>query len=403
MKTIQCPSCNSLVPIPEDRPNEDTVLCPRCDERIPLSDKDAGATRAIDRDAGLRAEVKDRQQRRKTKAVWSVRRTFVVGVALGLLGLVVGFTWNLLTRVPKPPTTTEDLVKSVMPGELGGLGYLPDDTDAVFAVHCASLIAEVDAKGWGQTPEALAKLGLPESVLSYPEKLTGLKLSDLHHLVVGVRWSQSFPPQIVVILRTRKAYSFESLTSGMRVSAQRNERNRDLYNVENPAVGLSLVWWPANDRTLIVGLDAESLKDIPDESKPGIDHLRADLKERIRSRLAPETLIWLAGRGDKLNEMLAPLKLLGLLKGREGLVRVAGKLRGVTAGIMIREEVEWTTFAETDTPATATDWLVQVKEVSRTQSLRVQTGQPGNVCYFKVILGAEDGEKLRKLLNAGKP
>ena len=403
MKTIQCLSCNSIVPILTDRPVRDSMICPRCDNRIPLDDSALAQFQPTNRIAGLESEVKDRRARRQSSGVWSVRRTFAVGIALGILGLVVGVGYNLLTRSGKPPITVEDAVKSIPPAELGGLGYLPDDVDAVFAVHCASLLAEVSARGWGGSPEEWTGLGLPEGILNYPEKLTGLKLTDIHHLVLGVRWSRrNLPPEIVLIVRTRKPYSIDSLTSGMRSSNLRNDQNRNLRNVENPAVGLPLVWWPANDRTLIVSLDADSLKDIPDRPSPDIDHWRADMRSRIRTQLAPDSLVWFAGRGDKLSEAIAPLKTLGLLKGRDSLVRGIDKLRGLAAGVAIRDEVQWTTFAETDSPETARDWVSQIQKVAQNEMLEIQTGQPGNVCYFKLVLRSEDGAKWQKWLASRK-
>lgn len=321
---LTCPYCNALapdlVPLPSGR-----VPCPRCGESFPLptgvSAGSAGAT------SGPATSP--------PQAARSSRAWYWGGLVLGLLAFA-GMLWALWgSRKPRTPATRgTDQPAVVKPADLPGLGYLPESTEAVLAIQVPPLLEKLGPEAPQDPGKALVRLGLPPAVVDTVEKASGVGLKNVDQLVIGLGFEKwAFPPQLVVVVHTRRPYDLAALTRQAKANTLKKD-SRTLHVVK-PSPIPEVYWWGPNDRVLVGTLTARDYEQIPEQPRPGIDHLRPELSRLVRERVADDACAWLVASSDQWRKHLAPYTFLpgSPLTGRGDLLGPAEKLRAVTLSV----------------------------------------------------------------------
>src|SRR5439155_3268432 len=134
--TVTCPYCNAPVPVADAVPLGGRVSCPRCEETVTV--RDAGTSTpdaaSVEPPAGpLRAS---------NRAIAGLMVAVMVGMAA--FGLSFALRTQAFRRandvkgVQEPGPAAE--TRPVPPAEWPGLGYLPDDVQAVAGVRVAAAL-----------------------------------------------------------------------------------------------------------------------------------------------------------------------------------------------------------------------------------------------------------------------
>jgi hypothetical protein len=223
------------------------------------------------------------------------RRLGVPGLAVVAL-VAVGLALIAIQARPVRPPLELDRPKPapVPPAELAALGYLPDDIDAIAAVHVAEVLDEPTGR------DVLRRVGLGGEGAPDLEKWTGLKLDDLDHVVVGLKLDAEMLTRFIVVARARHPIDPQHLRDALKTTAKQEVEGRSVYpfvlQTGLPllaSVGVSV--WFADERTLVI---AKEFKHTPQTPHKGIDHLRPALQEAIKERLAPTSQVWFAAHAD---------------------------------------------------------------------------------------------------------
>lgn len=202
---LSCPSCNTafaLDAIPADR----RATCPRCGDVFPIRGEvvDRPNRAAAGEPAAPPNTPYQAPATKHPAGMWSVRRTVLVVVALGVLGFVVGLT-TYYSRGPKPNRDPQPEVPAgtaaTPPAQLVGLGYLPAECTVVFAVQPGPLLAF--AAHTNQDPrELLTRAGIPAQVLAALDQI-GLTLAQIDHVAGGVGDAEGRVTLVLVLKQPR--------------------------------------------------------------------------------------------------------------------------------------------------------------------------------------------------------
>jgi hypothetical protein len=214
---------------------------------------------------------------------------------------VGGLTFALLTMQARrshdyreQPNKLVPVVRSVPPAGLAGLGYLPDGTNLVAAVH----VAELRATPAGRAFLERAELGGSGLSMADVEKNVGLGREDIDHVVFGVRLLDKQFPRLVLIVQTRQPYDAGRVRSALKAERPIDVGKKKVYqfNLEKPRWNAYL--WCAAPTTLVVGTSREDIAAAPDERAAGLEQLPESLQAFIKERLRTGTQAWLAGHAE---------------------------------------------------------------------------------------------------------
>jgi hypothetical protein len=294
---------------------------------------------------------------------------------MAVAGLLAGGVWYLWKDSKPGPTGPGGQASAgeVAPADLAGLGYLPDDTNAVFAVHAAQLMESIRKSG---DPSG-ARL-LDDMMLSRFGQATGLSADAIEYVVVGLQLKDLLLRPVVVV-RTRQPYDGDQLRGRLEVSGTLHRGGKLLYRVKPQGVTIGMVLWCPNDRDLIAALLPEQFDTLPATPEAGIGRLSPALQEIIRTRLPGGTTVWGAAHSDDWNQtavrLLLPTVAAGLVPDDWSSLRsIAFALRlenDVIANLWVRSaspeasaklaerfraRAEGTSFAVRQVPQ-ADDWL----------------------------------------------
>src|SRR5262249_45438468 len=158
----------------------------------------------------------------------------------------------------------------VAPARLAALGYLPAGTSVLVGAHVAELRA---------SPAGRELLEMPVKVAGREVRLgslagwVGLKLEEIDHLVLGVKADDPFPPPGLLVARTRAPYDAGEVRRALGAERAPGGGKKRLYKVEPPGMRMPLVLWLADERTLVLGLVADHLGEVPETPAEGVEHL----------------------------------------------------------------------------------------------------------------------------------
>jgi hypothetical protein len=201
-----------------------------------------------------------------------------------------------LQGVPAPP-------EAAAPDRLAALGYLAPDTSVVAGLHVAELLADDTARRLLSDP---IKVGSFDLRLDRLEGWTGLRMNEVDHVVVGVKADDPLPPRLNVVVRTRQPYDAAKVRAALKARLTGGGK-KQLYRFDTPG-GVPLVLWCADERTLVVGLLATHLEDMPLRPRDDLSALVPELRPILRERMRPAGPVWAAGHArDWANTAAAPL------------------------------------------------------------------------------------------------
>jgi len=239
------------------------------------------------------------------KRSWSERLSVPGLAALALIGIGLALLAIQARPVRPPLEPPKAKVATVAPADLPALGYLPDDTDLILAVHMAELLDEPTGR------DLLKRVGLGTPGGPDLEKWTGLKLDDIDHAVLGLKLDGDLLTRFTLVVRARGPIDQQHVRDLLKTTARQDVDGRPVYPfvLETGLPVLAKVGasaWFADDRTLVV---AKTFDRIPLTPKTGIDHLRPALRQVIQERMGPSAQLWVAAHTDSWDGLNFILRL----------------------------------------------------------------------------------------------
>lgn len=310
--SVTCPFCRSVFAIAEI-PAARRTPCPNCGESVPVS-ADAGPATATATAAPP-----------TTVTAPAPRTSGIVFLSLGLTAVVVaGFAmWfffapkpPVYSPPPPPPATTP-------PKAMGGLKFIPKDSQVVIAIQPAALEQYAQSNG-RSAEELLVEFGLTEDLLKQLRD-AGLPPSAIHSLVVAANVDDL---RLTLVLTLR-----ERLKDEARFRDKLKAQGHDPATVE--LGGFPLVMAEPNDRTFVFALNEKGLATAKTPTA-GYDDLRPAVRESV-DKLSVSSIGWVA-TDDKDWAKLPQFKLLGDKGPADLLKRLAG-VRAVAAGVALEPDL----------------------------------------------------------------
>src|SRR5262245_24872304 len=270
---LSCPYCNALVPAPAGVQAGQMITCPRCDDRFRvLADAVPAATDTSPPPAA--APIVPPIFRRSNRVVAMVVLGVMVVMAMS------GLTLALLTqgkrrehdkgipgRAKRPRQLEVEVPQKVAPTaplDLTALRYLPADCDVLLGIHMAEVLQEPAGR-------ELLNLELPglgtveQSVLQKVERLTGLAMLDVGHLVLAARVNHKvIPPRLLIVVRTRAPYDQGRVCDRLRATTHPQAAGRPLYRFQQellPLYDTGVLACP-DEQTLVLGWQVLDLADM---------------------------------------------------------------------------------------------------------------------------------------------
>jgi hypothetical protein len=241
-------------------------------------------------------------------------------VALVILGIMVamaalGLTYALYTKELRrqrdhlgalsAETPPQNIVQK--PEKLAALGYLPAETDAIAGIHVAGLMAQPSM----QPVLQLLRSNRAEFGIARLEQLTGLKLEDLDHVVLGLKQQEDVIPQIILIVRTRRPYDPDVIRAKLKAKRAIELQGKRVYRFTPEQWQLVAALWCADERTLVFGLHPNDLIDLPTAPIAGVERFPEQLRKYLTGLdLGPQA--WLVSAPSQWEKLLGLLHLLGL-------------------------------------------------------------------------------------------
>ena len=324
---LTCPYCNAVLPAAPD--GSARLTCPRCGETVPNRPAAGGEpARPTPTSPEPHAPVSPASRPRRSPFL-------VAGVALALVGLAWG-AWKLRDRGRSPRTEPQAAAgRVVAPAEMPGLGYLPGSVGAVLAVHMPALIEKLGPDAAGDPVQALRRLGVPDTMIEWAEKASGIGLRHVDQLVIGVGFEKgAFPPQIVFVTQAREPFDMDRIAR--RFKARSLRKGSRTLHVTGMGPGLEVHWWAPSDRVIVGTFFPREYDEIPERPRAGLDHLRTEVGILIRDAVTRDAAAWVAAASDKWDQHLQPYTTLlpiPPLQGRKDLLAPAKRLRTIALSV----------------------------------------------------------------------
>jgi hypothetical protein len=179
--------------------------------------------------------------------------------------------------------------------DLKPLGYLPEGTNVVGAVHVAKLMDAATGR------DVLAQFRLGRDGLDFGrfEQWTGLPRDVIADLVVGLRVDERPVPRLTLVVQTLKPYDPSDYLTRLRGPRPLKRGGKDLYQFDISEGDISPVVWLAGQQTLVFGLSPDDLDDVPLTPRSGLAHLPVPLQRFAGDISAPQAQVWLMGHADR--------------------------------------------------------------------------------------------------------
>ena len=172
------------------------------------------------------------------------------------------------------------------PAEWPGIGYLPDDVQAIAGVRVAAALESAAGRAM------LAAFGVSDVSSA---KVLGLKLTAIDHFVIGAN-VRALPPRLIAAVYTRGR--LQDLRS--REAAGRSIEHHGIALLRGKlwANGPEGMTWQADDHMLIAAQLPEDFDHVPAQPQPGVDRFHAPLPDLLTDRLDPAAIAWLVLAAD---------------------------------------------------------------------------------------------------------
>jgi hypothetical protein len=204
---------------------------------------------------------------------------FMAAVGLGYALKTVEFR-----RSHDKPEEERAPVSVVHPADLYGVGYLPDDVQAIAGVRVSAARESEPAR------TALTALGI---AMDDAGRVLGVPADDLDHVIVAAS-IKAVPPRLTVVLRARRPINADAVRTALQGGRGSEHNGKTLYEVKLRPKGPDGLAWFADDRSIVAGLVKENFDRLPPERNPSIDRFDSPLRSLLRDRLNPAALAWAA-------------------------------------------------------------------------------------------------------------
>ncbi len=262
MNILACPYCNAHVPSAERPTAGQCISCPRCGEffpyhpaqtvaQVPAQPTAAGPTPA-------NPEISTRR--------WTIPHAIALALVIGMLVLLALLIGHKRDPQQLPPGTLEDTSDDVALDGLGGLGYLPADTDVVGMVHVAELLANNNGKEFLKS----FQFGDNSWGLDAVVRCTGLQLEEIDHLTIGLKVQGQ--PRLILVAQTIKPYNLARLHQALKIKGKHSSHEKTLYrftldkSLPGQKEGSQADLWCPSSRILVAGLPGDDLDGVAGET-----------------------------------------------------------------------------------------------------------------------------------------
>ncbi|WP_439631552.1 hypothetical protein [Gemmata sp.] len=371
---LSCPSCNTEVTLP-DLPANRRAACPRCGDEFPVRawQDVAGAPST----PGAAPQVQPPSPAKRKSA-------FPRAVVLALLAACVGLgvsLWVVRNRGDKAKTNPAALRPEgavLPPAELEGLGYLPADTNVVFAVQPGAIVAY--ARQTNQDPRGLViQAGVPAQVL---DSLTaaGLTLGQFDHIAGGTSLGDAaFEIRLALALVLRRPLDDEeAFLAALKAKPQPGEHDR--FAVEFARLPLTMA--RVSPTVYVLGFDAKKdLAAVAERRGPGGTHFTADLARRLATQVPADAAAWVATAGEQWSEKPAVQMVVGQFLQRKEWLPVLAQGRAGIAALTLGERPRLWVIVKCVDPETAGKVRGYFADRAGTDP-KVQHGGEGDVAFL---------------------
>jgi hypothetical protein len=318
-ETLSCPYCNSSVTLSRPAGAGQRLRCPRCHEVFPYhggerttpAQEDVYSSDPGSEGNGFGEGESQPFRHRPNRSVALIILT-VMG-AMAVIGFAFAwFTTDSRRQRDRLGDTSAEISSqsiSVAPAKLAALGYLPEGTNAIAALHFAELMAQPETRAILQQMRAdRANFGIFRL-----EQATGLPLEDIDHVVLGLRMQAADLPHIFLIVQTRLPYDEQAVRATLNAKRAIQFPDKTVYRIASEQIQPGGVLWCAGPRTLVFGLQPKDLAGLPKNPITGIERFPAQLQKCLVDRqMAEGTQAWVAGTAPDWDELLGFLQLFGL-------------------------------------------------------------------------------------------
>ncbi len=398
---ISCPSCNTAFVLPQ-LPVANRATCPRCGDQFAIRTfTEIERTQAAETEApaALPSSLQDHRATRMTRGRWSVTRSILVALSLGLLGLGAGLWYRQSSdRTPTPEDTpTPRRAGEVVPAtRLQGLRYLPADCNVAFGVQMGPILEY--AVRTDQNPrELLIKGGVPERLLDALREL-GLTLPQIDHIAGGAFLGDAaFELRFTLVLVLNRPHDDEdAFLKQLKVKAQAGGRTRfdgELANLPVVVARVSPTIW-------VFGLDPK--KDLEAFDRGGYDsgasQFPAKLAEMIAQRVPPSAAIW-AATDDGVWADKPAIRLAATATQKPEWLPILKQARAALLAISFGEEPRGRLFVKTIDASTGQKLRDYFRDRAATDD-KVQHGGGGELAFLELPINPADAfTTLQRLLS----
>jgi hypothetical protein len=262
--------------------------------------------------------------------------TVVLSIMAAMATIGLTFAWMTTEERRKRDQQGSHELQSitVAPGSLSALNYVPSDVNVVAGLHVAELMAN---------PETRSLLA-PERADGQPvelEELTGLKLDNLEHVVLGLRVEQLLLPRVTLVVQTRAPYDAVEVREALHARRALAQGKRTLYRfpLRDGQLQLSATLWFAGEQTLVAALEPKDFEVVPAAPAGGIERFATAIQKLFKETLTEGTPAWAVGHAGRWDTVLKPQPIPGvpdvtLVDIPKEVLKLAAKVR--TLGIWVQ-------------------------------------------------------------------
>jgi hypothetical protein len=228
----------------------------------------------------------------------------VIAVMLGMAALGLRFALQTVafrraqdSKHEVAPGKVEES-RPMRPAEWPGLGFLPDDVQAIAGIRVADALQSAAGKA------LLAHFNLADA-----KPILGIVPKDIDHLTVGAKL-RTLPPRVTAIIHG---------TVGSAKLSSHNMQKRNDKMLEHGWLrpdGLRVETWRADGKTMVVALLPEDFDHVPETPRSAVP--LSDFMER----LDPAALAWLVASSDTNDAAIASLTPLLPITDREPWIKL---------------------------------------------------------------------------------
>lgn len=399
---LSCPSCNTafeLDAVPADR----RAACPRCGDVFPV--KGAAAEASADAPLVLAPVPAVRTGPPVHKCKWSVGRIAAAGLVLALLGFGIGLAVysqrppRTRTETPQPAPLT--IATATPPAQLAGLGYLPAECNAVFAVQFGPIL-NYGARLSMYPRDLLGQADVPTTVIDVIES-TGLALGQIDHVAGGLfvpSGAEELRVALVLVLKVPLADRDAFLK---KLKARPEPGGKSRYAIELGRLPVAPLLTSVSPTVWVFGLSAGDLAAAEKGGfGPGGVQFRGTESEGLRRMIGavpPTAAIWAAADDDREWADKPLVKALAQSPEGKKWLGALGGARGGAFAISLGEQPRMRLFVRTAETATA-DRVRAYFQARAAEVGSASFGGGGELAMFDAPL---DGPLVRRMLaDAGR-